>query len=169
MKTLPESIHIRTATTADAARLATAAETMFREAFADTNDPQQMDLYCSNSYSEAQQAEELARPGMHVMFAQAGEDIVAFAQVELIQPSVHLHRFYVARPWHGKGLAQQLMRRCLQLARESGADSIWLSVWKENPRAIAFYRKFGFEITGEQPFVLGTEVQSDYVMARSLK
>jgi ribosomal protein S18 acetylase RimI-like enzyme len=106
---------------------------------------------------------------MHVLLVQHGEAIIAFAQIELLAPHTWLHRFYVAQEWHGKGVAQQLMRRCLQLARECAAERISLSVWVENPRAIAFYLKFGFEIMGEQPFVLGTEVQTDYVMARALR
>lgn len=141
---------------------------MFREAFAETNDPAQMDLYCQSHYSEAVQAAELAVPGAQVLFIEEGDDVLAFAQVQLETPAAQLLRFYVRRQWHGKGLAQYLMRQCLQMAREHGSKRIWLSVWKENPRAIAFYRKFGFEITGEQPFVLGTEVQSDYVMDRAL-
>jgi diamine N-acetyltransferase len=169
MKTVPEAIHIREATGLDAGVLAATAEAMFREAFAATNDPHQMDAYCKGHYSEAIQAEEIARPGMHVLLVQQGEVIIAFAQVELRGSLTHLHRFYVQQEWHGKGIAQQLMRRCLQLARESQSERISLSVWMENPRAIAFYRKFGFEITGEQPFVLGTEVQTDYVMTRTLK
>jgi diamine N-acetyltransferase len=168
MKTVPEAIHIRAASDRDAASLAATAEAMFREAFAATNDPRQMDAYCKGHYSEAIQAEEIARPDMRVLLVQQGDAIIAFAQLELRGPSAQLHRFYVGRDWHGKGIAQQLMRRCLQMARESRTDRIALSVWVENPRAIAFYRKFGFEITGEQPFVLGTEVQTDYVMSRSL-
>ena len=161
-------LRIRTATTADAAVLARAAESMFREAFAASNDPPQMDLYCSGHYSEEMQRAELATPGTVVLFAEHGGDIVAFAQVQLATPSTQLHRFYLRRDWHGKGLAQQLMEECLALAREHGADRVWLSVWSENPRAIAFYRKFGFEICGEQPFVLGTEVQRDFVMDRAI-
>ena len=169
MKTIPETAHIRAATDLDAAALAATAEAMFREAFAATNDPQQMDAYCKGHYSEAIQAEEIARPGMRVLLVQEADVIIAFAQLELRGPLTQLHRFYVRQEWHGKGVAQQLMRRCLQLARESQAEQMSLSVWMENPRAIAFYLKFGFEITGEQPFVLGTEVQTDYVMSRSLK
>ena len=52
---------------------------------------------------------------------------------------------------------------------EKVADRIVLAVWENNPRAIAFYRKCGFTVTGAQPFVLGTEVQTDYVMTRELK
>jgi len=44
---------------------------------------------------------------------------------------------------------------------------VWLGVWEHNPRAIAFYRKWGFEAVGEHVFVVGTDPQRDLVMTRS--
>jgi ribosomal protein S18 acetylase RimI-like enzyme len=45
---------------------------------------------------------------------------------------------------------------------------VWLCVWQENPRAIAFYGKQGFITVGSQIFILGTDRQLDWVMARPL-
>ena len=53
-------------------------------------------------------------------------------------------------------------------ARDKRADTLWLGVWERNPRAIAFYRKCGFEDAGTQTFVLGTDHQRDLVLARPL-
>jgi diamine N-acetyltransferase len=41
-------------------------------------------------------------------------------------------------------------------------------VWKENPRGIAFYKKWGFTIVGEQGFQMGEELQEDWIMSRQL-
>ncbi|MFN7984164.1 MAG: hypothetical protein U0Q11_20145 [Vicinamibacterales bacterium] len=41
-------------------------------------------------------------------------------------------------------------------------------MWEHNPRAIAFYRKFGFEIVGDHVFTVGTDPQRDLVMSRQL-
>lgn len=77
-------------------------------------------------------------------------------------------RFYVDRPWHGRGLAQQLMAAAADSARAAGARTLWLGVWERNPRAIAFYRKCGFDEAGTRIFVLGADHQRDLVLARSL-
>ena len=69
---------------------------------------------------------------------------------------------------HGKGVAQRLMNECLTSARDMGARYIWLGVWERNPRAIAFYRKAGFQEIGEQYFQLGSDRQRDIVMGRPL-
>jgi RimJ/RimL family protein N-acetyltransferase len=39
-------------------------------------------------------------------------------------------------------------------------------VWEHNPRAQAFYAKCGFVQAGTKPFVVGTDVQNDWVMLR---
>ena len=43
---------------------------------------------------------------------------------------------------------------------------MWLDVWEENPRAIAFYTKWRFAVVGRQDFVLGSDVQHDLLMSR---
>jgi ribosomal protein S18 acetylase RimI-like enzyme len=48
-----------------------------------------------------------------------------------------------------------------------GSDAVWLGVWEHNPRAISFYRKFGFVEAGEQTFHPGRDPQRDIVMVRN--
>jgi ribosomal protein S18 acetylase RimI-like enzyme len=82
---------------------------------------------------------------------------------------VELVRFYVVRDWHGRGVAQRLMDACVAEARRRGGRTLWLAVWQENPRAIAFYRKAGFRLAGTTTFRLGSQVQDDDVMAMTIE
>jgi ribosomal protein S18 acetylase RimI-like enzyme len=52
------------------------------------------------------------------------------------------------------------------LARAEGA-TLWLGVWEENPRAIAFYAKWSFVVVGQKTFLVGDDPQTDHVMQRS--
>ena len=81
---------------------------------------------------------------------------------------IELWRFYVDRPWHGRGIAQALMERVKAAARERGAKTLWLGVWERNDRARAFYAKCGFADAGEHIFLFGTDPQTDRVMVTSL-
>jgi GNAT superfamily N-acetyltransferase len=81
---------------------------------------------------------------------------------------VELKRFYVGRKWHGQGIAQTLMDATLNAARMRGARTIWLGVWEVNRRTIAFYTTCGFAPVSELSFVLGADVQRDWLMARAL-
>ena len=79
---------------------------------------------------------------------------------------VELVRFYVDGAWHGQGLAHALMDDVLAVATARGAQTVWLSIWQVNARAVAFYRRRGFRILGEQTFHVGDDPQTDWVMAR---
>ena len=81
---------------------------------------------------------------------------------------VELQRFYLDHAWHGRGMAPQLMAACIDAARARGASSLWLGVWERNARAIRFYQKHGFVDIGSQVFRLGTDLQTDRVMSRSV-
>jgi ribosomal protein S18 acetylase RimI-like enzyme len=110
------------------------------------------------------------------LLAEGGGALAGYAQLgwDPASPSVggarpvQIRRFYVDSAWHGRGLAQRLMTRSLEIAAEGGADRVWLGVWERNDRGIAFYRKVGFEPCGEQTFVLGGDPQRDLVLARDV-
>jgi len=41
-------------------------------------------------------------------------------------------------------------------------------VWEQNPRAIVFYRKWGFTQVGEHCFAVGDDPQRDVILEREL-
>ena len=47
-----------------------------------------------------------------------------------------------------------------------GTRTLWLGVWERNERAKAFYRKGGFVDVGAHVFMVGTDAQTDRIMAR---
>ncbi len=178
--------HLRTARPGDAAALAALAERSFRDTFAAMNTAEDMDRHCRQSYGEAIQAAEIADRGKLTLVCEEPGDeaveLVAYAQLRwgnmpvLKNPPAGLQaehpgeiqRLYVASAWHGKGLAQQLMQACLAEMAKRGCDLVWLGVWEKNPRAIAFYQKFGFVEVGDHSFALGGDNQRDIIMARPL-
>ncbi len=171
------TLSVRSATESDAADLAALAERTFRATFADANDAADLDAHCARSYGTALQRDEILDPGMRTLLADTGRAMAGYAQVRLDSPKdcvaarqpAELLRIYVDADWHGRGVAQALMNASLDAAVEAGCDRIWLGVWEHNPRAIAFYRKLGFEAVGEHRFLLGDDPQRDVVMARSLR
>lgn len=50
----------------------------------------------------------------------------------------------VLREWMGKGIATNLMRRCVEHAKEAEMERISLEVSSGNPAAIRLYEKCGF-------------------------
>ncbi len=168
---------IRRAGRTDAARLAELAARTFAETYAAYNDPDDMAAHLAAKYGEARQAEELADPAATYLLAELDGRLVGFAYVIAdrsprgipMDAPVELVRFYVVSDWHGRGVAQHLMDACVAEARRRGGRTLWLAVWQENPRAIAFYRKAGFRLAGTTTFHLGSQVQDDDVMAMTLE
>lgn len=168
----PSMITIRQAHPDDSEDLAHIAEYTFRETFSTENNLTDMALYCSKNFGAEIQRQEILDSNGVILLAEAEDQLVAFAQVRLYAPKEcvvaehpsELHRLYVEREWHGRGVAHKLMSKILSIASDAGADHIWLGVWEHNPRAIAFYRKYGFSVVGEHVFHFGSDPQRDLVM-----
>lgn len=165
---------IRKANPADALALSRLAEASFRDTFGSANTAADMDVHCRDSYGEAIQAREIADPARVTLLGEQDGQLAGFAQLRwpdapgcvVARAPGEIQRLYVARDWHGRGVAQELMRACIETMRARGSDVVWLGVWERNPRAIAFYRKFGFVPVGDHVFALGSDPQRDLVMAR---
>lgn len=150
------------------------AERTFRDAYAGLNDPADTELHCRASFGEAIQAAEIARPDMVTLLYEQDGSLAAYAQLRwgaapgcvVAGTPGEIRRLYVARDRHGTGVARDLMQSCLEEMSRRGSDVAWLGVWERNPRAIAFYRKCGFEAVGGQLYPLGSDLQRDVVMAR---
>jgi diamine N-acetyltransferase len=165
---------LRRAQALDAAALAELAERTFRDTFAAVNTPENMDLHCAASFGPAIQAREISDPSLVTTIAESNRQLVGFTQLRLLHGSkavsfsrpAELHRIYVAHERHGQGLAQELMNNALEEAARQECDGVWLGVWEKNPRALAFYRKHGFQSVGEHAFSVGHDLQRDIIMAR---
>jgi ribosomal protein S18 acetylase RimI-like enzyme len=165
-------VTVRPGVASDAAALAELAAVTFRDAFGAENDPADLALHLARSYGVAQQAAELAHPAITTLVASIDGALTGYAQLRLSRSPacitaarpLELWRFYVARAWHGRGVAQELMAGAVAAARGRGAASLWLGVWERNPRAQAFYKKCGFVDVGSQTFFVGTDEQTDRVM-----
>lgn len=168
---------IRRATVDDAALVARLGARTFHEAFAADNRPDDMAQYLAGAFGVAQQAAELAAPDWVTLLVEVDGAPAAFAQVRRAAPPacvrggapVEIHRFYVQRTWHGQGVAARLMQACLDVVRELGGRTAWLSVWERNPRAIAFYRKHGFTRSGAAEFWVGPDCQTDHILERAVE
>lgn len=167
---------IRRAVVGDAAALAALAERTFVEAFGTRNRPEDLALHCAASYGEAIQRGEIQNDALATFVAEGAGGLSGYLQLGWGTPPpdivgarpVEIRRFYVDAPWHGRGLAQALMATALAFAAAREADPLWLGVWEENPRGIAFYRKCGFAVVGSHLFVVGSDPQRDLLMTRSV-
>ena len=167
---------IRRGTLEDAALLSDLSARTFSETFAADNTPEDLAAYMATSFNVAQQTAELEDPASTFLIAEVDGHAAGYARLHAGEPAkgveganpVELVRLYVSRDWLGRGLGEQLMRACIDEARQAGHETIWLGVWERNARAQAFYRKWNFRTVGEHIFPLGSDLQRDIVMERPL-
>ena len=166
---------VRALSVADAMPYSAFAERLFRETYCDGYAAADIDEYVAASFSPAKQSSEIAEPGGRVLVIEDDRNgLLGFAHLRQTPTpaplagrfALEISRFYVDRPWHGRGLARVLMSACIAEARSRGSDALWLLVYQDNLRAVAFYEKSGFKRAGSQPFKLGSRIDQDWLMVR---
>jgi len=171
------TFRIRPATLEDAAILADLGERTFRETFEPLYDPADFAAFLAEAYGPEIQQAELADPSRPALVLEAGGVPVGFAQLWLDhrEPCVpgarpaELQRIYLLRSAQGGGQGAALLGACEGAVRDQGADVLWLGVWEQNAKALAFYARCGFREVGEHSFRIGTRLDRDLILAKDLR
>ncbi|WP_294247112.1 N-acetyltransferase [uncultured Chryseobacterium sp.] len=167
---------IRSATPEDLPVLQHLGRQTFYETFAASNTEKAMQRYLDESFSAEKLLKELENSGSLFFLACDQTDTVGYlkintgsAQTELQDEySLEIERIYVKKAYHGHKIGQLLYEKALETALDRKKKYLWLGVWEENHRALAFYRKNGFTEFGKHLFRLGNEEQTDLMMRKEL-
>ncbi|WP_127129894.1 GNAT family N-acetyltransferase [Pseudoflavitalea rhizosphaerae] len=169
-------ILIRYGTREDAMAIAALSRETFYSAFAADNSVEDMEKFMSEQFSTERLMAQVGAPGNIFLLAYAEQQLAGYVRMldgfppsELHDfPTIEIARIYAREDVIGKGVGKALMQRCIEIATNMNKRSIWLGVWEKNDRAIAFYAKWGFEKFGEHDFLLGNDVQRDWMMRKLL-
>jgi diamine N-acetyltransferase len=169
-------MNVRYGDLSDAMLLAKLGAKTFHDAFAKDNTPENIRLYIEKSFSEKIQMNELSMPDIVFLIAEWEDAPVGYAKLKMNSHDeavkgakvVEVERIYASQEYIGKGVGKELMKPCINEARQRGCDSLWLGVWEKNQRAIEFYAKWGFQEVGTHIFMLGKDPQRDFVMELNL-
>ena len=168
------ALRVRDATPGDNVLLAEVGAETFRDSFGPDNTPENIAAYLAQSFSPEKQARELADAASRFLIAELEGEVVGYARLhfgpapEAVRAArpMEIGRFYARKTWIGQGVGARRMQACLDEAARAGCDVVWLDVWSLNPRAIAFYERWGFVTVGTAVFLLGDDPQHDLIMAR---
>jgi ribosomal protein S18 acetylase RimI-like enzyme len=171
-----ERITIRLSTFEDTAAMREVAIHSYYDTFADSNTPENMEAFFTESYSLSKLQDEYYEPLSVLYLACDGEKVVGFLRLrvndevnnELGENTIELQRLYIDTAYHGKQIGKNLMEKALIYARENRYDWIWLGVWERNFNAQHFYARWGFEKFGEHVFQMGDDPQIDWLLKKKL-
>lgn len=149
----------------------------FKETFSESNSEENMKNYLEEGFSKDKLTAELNDENSEFYFAKLEEKVIGYlkvnfgnSQTELKDSkALEIERIYVSKEFHGKSVGQLLYAKAIEVAKYKDSEYVWLGVWEENPRAIAFYKKNGFVEFDKHIFKLGDDEQTDIMMKLKLE
>lgn len=144
----------------------------FTDTYQDKNEPVLFQNHLDLAFNSHKLKSELENPESFFFFVKREEELLGYlklnvgaAQTEAFgNDSLEIERIYVVQKYQGHGLGRLLIEKSIAFAGSKNKKKVWLGVWEENPKAIAFYKRMGFEVVGTHVFMMGTEAQKDFVM-----
>jgi ribosomal protein S18 acetylase RimI-like enzyme len=172
-----ENININKVSPGDIGPLQKIGRQTFSETFSAVNTEENMNKYLDEGFSLEKLRAELSNPGSEFYFAELEGGIIGYLKLNFGQSqteirddkAVEIERIYVLGEYHGRKVGQLLYGKAIEIAGEKNANYVWLGVWDQNSRAIAFYRKNGFVEFDKHIFKLGDDEQTDIMMKLELK
>lgn len=148
----------------------------YYETFAHLNTAEDMETYLEDAFNEDKLRCELCDENSSFFFLCADKCLAGYLKLNEApsqtdindSESLEIERIYVSKGFQGTGLGKYLMEQAISIATERGKKYAWLGVWEKNEKAIGFYKKNGFYKIGTHNFVMGEDVQTDYIMRRDL-
>jgi ribosomal protein S18 acetylase RimI-like enzyme len=171
-----EAIKIRNVSINEVEQLQAISRSTFVQTFDEHNDAEDMKAYLDTSFAIDKLTAELSNPNSEFYFAIDNEIIIGYLKINIGSAQTEnknanafeIERIYVDQAYLGKKIGQLLFEKAIDLAKVKKASYVWLGVWEENHRALAFYKKNGFIPFDKHIFKLGNDEQTDIMMKLQL-
>lgn len=152
------------------------ARKTFKETYEAHVKPADIQQYMDHSLASQVLQGELEANGSAWYMAFLDDEAVGFIKIRWENPAGHLQgrnplelqRIYVLQEYQGFSIGSALIAQVKQYAQSHDFNTIWLQVWQKNTKAIKFYQASGFVIYDTTRFVMGNEVQQDFLMRYDL-
>ncbi len=145
----------------------------FKQTFAASNSSENMSLYLRNKMSFEKLKQETCDPNTKFYFIKKENKTIGYIKLNFkesqrekmyIDNGFEIERIYLINEYQGVGLGKKVLTKIFKIGKESGYKKLWLGVWERNFKAIKFYKKHGFKKFGKYSFLLGNDLQTDYLM-----
>lgn len=128
-------------------------------------------------HSVAVYAALLADPVVTILVAECAGHLVGFSQVLdgvghalVAEPAAsELRRLYVQERFTGRGVGRDLLRHAEKATAARGADTLWLTAWEGNARALQFYPRRGYDELGMTVYSFGGEDFPNHLFGKRVR
>ena len=161
------SLQFKRGVETDAALIASLAGKIWREHYPTIISMEQIEFMLRHRYSEKAITDGI-KNGEEFYLAYLNNTPIAYASFENTGREYFLHKFYVDTDLQREGVGSQLFE-CV-LSDIQSAETIELTVNRQNYKAINFYFKNGFKIKEVADFDIGNGYfMNDFIMIKQLK
>ncbi|MCI1984834.1 MAG: GNAT family N-acetyltransferase [Bifidobacteriaceae bacterium] len=149
------------------------ARITFADTFAANTAPEDMQKFLDTAYAPEQLTRELRTAGTTFWFVTVDGTPAGYMKLNVGEAvtkdvkatnALELERIYILPDYKRHGLGSLLYKKAVELARAQGKEKIALGVWEHNEPAKSFYVKRGFQKVGDHSFVVGSDLQHDWLM-----
>ncbi len=163
----------------DAEALACLARETFHETFAHLYDPVNLNAFYDTHKTPEAAAQAIADPKVRILVAEEDGAMIAYCKIGFEasfvdypaqgKKLVELKELYVRSSHQGGGVSKHLMAWALDVVQAAHPDEMILSVWSENHKAKAFYRKHGFDWVVNTHFMVGNHRDDEFLFMKPMK
>ncbi len=102
--------------------------------------------YMLEAWQSPSAIEQQIQEGTQYFLVREPQEYIGYlAWIPHIDQTGKISKFYLLHTYHGCGYAVRMMQFLESLAIDANVKSLWLQVNRHNHRAIAFYKKCGFQ------------------------
>jgi diamine N-acetyltransferase len=174
---LKPSFNLRAATPDDALCLGVLATQVFLDTYATQGIRAVIANEVLTSFSTTAMRTLIEAAHSPVLLAESNAHLIGFAQYTLGTPQTlvrserpaELDKLYVQEPFTRCGVGTALLCEVEAAVAQLGADTLWLSPWVHNQRALQFYARQGYQNLGNTLFMMEGEAVENFVLAKTLQ
>jgi len=164
-------ILISEATVDDIATIQVIAKKTWPVAYREILSKEQLNYMLDKMYSNETLKEDFINEGHHFILAKEKDSCLGFASFEhnyLNKEVTRIHKLYILPQVQGNGIGKLLVDAVIQFAQEKHSTLLSLNVNRFN-EAVAFYKKNGFDIIGEEDIEIGNGyLMEDFIMEKKI-
>lgn len=170
-----ENINIRKADLGDVSNLAVLKQQVRVATYAVEGIRTEFSDYVLSEFTSENIRESIQDNNKLIYIAEIDNHIIGCVEIDLnakcpveseIGPKIAV--LYILERFTGMGIGKMLLDKSLLLCKEMNFNTVWLTVYHKNERAINFYLKNNFKETGKTLFEMGGNRYENKVMIREI-
>jgi GNAT superfamily N-acetyltransferase len=167
-------VTLRVATQQDAVRLSALSTEVWLDTYVTDGLRPSLTQEVNRLFSLQAKSETLGKADTVILVAEHDDLIIGYAQLKYdashaLVPSsaaVELEHLYVQKTFTQQGIGKTLLLQAEAIALLHGANTLWLTAWVGNTRALEFYTCRGYDDLGATLYCFDNEEHENRVFAK---